>query len=430
MHRRQVNAITPPVAGHAGWPQSMWLAAGAAAAADAPAARSRASDDLRGPAAGHGLRDPAGLAGLRLARHRGRPGPLRRPRTGPLRLLAQRRRWLPGNFIAQIVEDAHHDLWIAIKDCGTRPLEPGDGQLHRLSPRPRQSRLARERCHAHRARGCAGPRLGRNTMPASTCSIPHRATFEHLRHDPREPELAGRRPDLHADARPLRSALGGHRRGLDRWQPERRAFAHFRHDRRDPALPRAATRSRRCIEDRSGSFWVGTFDGGLDRMDRDGHVVESFRHDPKRRGLARERRGARPSRGPRGPPVGRNAGRPRSARSRHRTIFVTIVTTTATPARCAIRSSCRCTRIAPAWSGSARATAASAAGIRAAGSSAAIARIGSAASWSLSFADAPERQGLDRIAWAAAWSSSTTPRGEATDIDAIVGRRNASAISA
>src|SRR5258708_4896613 len=25
---------------------------------------------------------------------------------------------LPGNFIYQIVEDAHHDLWIAIKDAG------------------------------------------------------------------------------------------------------------------------------------------------------------------------------------------------------------------------------------------------------------------------------------------------------------------------
>ena len=25
---------------------------------------------------------------------------------------------LPGNFIFQIVEDAHHDLWIAVKDAG------------------------------------------------------------------------------------------------------------------------------------------------------------------------------------------------------------------------------------------------------------------------------------------------------------------------
>ena len=34
------------------------------------------------------------------------------------------------------------------------------------------------------------------------------------------------------------------------------------------------------LEDQSGALWVGTFDAGLDRMDRDGRVVQVLRHDP------------------------------------------------------------------------------------------------------------------------------------------------------
>ena len=32
-------------------------------------------------------------------------------------------------------------------------------------------------------------------------------------------------------------------------------------------------------------MWVGTFDGGLTRLDRDGRVLETFRHDARRRRL-------------------------------------------------------------------------------------------------------------------------------------------------
>ena len=131
-----------------------------------------------------------------------------------------------------------------------------------------------------------------------------------------------------------------------------------------------------------------------------------------------------PSRGPCGTPVGRDAGGPRSAGARSAGRFSHYRHDDSDSARCAIRSSCRCTRTAPAWFGSARAKAASAAGIRAAGSSAATARIGLTASCVMSFADAPTaRSGSPP--WAAAWCDSTTPRARPLDIDAIVGRHNA-----
>ncbi len=94
----------------------------------------------------------------------------------------------------------------------------------------------------------------------------------------------------------------------------------------------------------------------------------------------------------------------------------TIVTTTATPARCATRSSCRSTRMRAGlvWIGTA--PAASAAGIRAAGSSAATGPTGSAAS---SSPHSPMRPN-DKV-WIASLGGGLVQydgdSGEATDID-------------
>ena len=71
--------------------------------------------------------------------------------------------------------------------------------------------------------------------------------------------------------------------GLDQWQPDRRAFVHFRHAAGD-AHSLSSNQVYQILEDRSGALWVGTSDGGLNRMDRGGNVVQSFRHDPSRPG--------------------------------------------------------------------------------------------------------------------------------------------------
>ena len=45
---------------------------------------------------------------------------------------ASARGGLPGNIVYQIAEDAHHDLWMVIKDAGVEKLEPSQRYLHRL----------------------------------------------------------------------------------------------------------------------------------------------------------------------------------------------------------------------------------------------------------------------------------------------------------
>ena len=77
-------------------------------------------------------------------------------------------------------------------------------------------------------------------------------------------------------------------------------------------------RISRVLEDQSGTLWIGTFDAGLVRMDRDGRVLETFRHDARQRGLARQRRRACAARGPIRPLLGRHGRRPGAARPFHR----------------------------------------------------------------------------------------------------------------
>ncbi|HEV2703820.1 MAG TPA: two-component regulator propeller domain-containing protein, partial [Steroidobacteraceae bacterium] len=68
--------------------------------------------------------------------------------------------------------------------------------------------------------------------------------------------------------------------GLDRWLPQQRGFAHQRHVAGD-STTLSGTRISHVLQDRSGALWVTSTDGGLDLMDRNGHVQAVYRHDPK-----------------------------------------------------------------------------------------------------------------------------------------------------
>ena len=150
-----------------------------------PAAHSRTSHDRRRPAAGDRHGDPAGLAGLRLARHRGRPGALRRPSSCTVMPPRTEPGSLPGNFIWDIAEDANQDLWIAMRDGGVARWNGATDTFTIYRHDPNESALAGERQRSRRARRLARPRLDRHERrrrrhPRSRL----RRHIEHLRHDP------------------------------------------------------------------------------------------------------------------------------------------------------------------------------------------------------------------------------------------------------
>ncbi len=188
---------------------------------------------------------------------------------------------LPGNYIQAIVEDARHDLWVAIKDRGIARWNRATDTftLYRHDAANPNS-LASNAVHdlLVDARG----RIWIGTTDAGIDILdPASERIEHLRHDPKDPNtlIDDRIFSLTLDRS---GALWiGTDNGLDRWQPDRRTFSHFQHDAADPASLSGRQLSR-VLQDPSGALWVGTRDGGLDRMDAAGRVVEVFRHDPQR----------------------------------------------------------------------------------------------------------------------------------------------------
>jgi signal transduction histidine kinase/ligand-binding sensor domain-containing protein/CheY-like chemotaxis protein/HPt (histidine-containing phosphotransfer) domain-containing protein len=187
---------------------------------------------------------------------------------------------LPGNFIYQIIEDAHHDLWIAIKDAGVARWDRGKDTFTVF----RHDSAKPDSLASDAARAVMMDAHGRIWIGTSDAGIdildPATGRFEHLRHDPANANslIDDRIFTLTQDR--SGSVWVGTESGLDRWQSERRAFDHFRHSAQDPHSL-SGDQISRVLEDRTGSLWVATYDGGLNRMDRDGRVVQVFRHDPQ-----------------------------------------------------------------------------------------------------------------------------------------------------
>ncbi len=186
---------------------------------------------------------------------------------------------LAGNFIYQIVEDRHRDLWVAIKDSGVARWNRATDRFttYRHDPKNADS-LSSDSVRTVLID--ANGRIWIGTFGAGVDILdPASGRIEHLRHDPA-------RADSLIDDHVVTLSLDrvgniwiGTDAGLDEWRPGHPGFTHFRHS-RDDTGSLSSNRISPVLEDASGELWVGTFDGGLDRLDRDGRLVQVFRHDP------------------------------------------------------------------------------------------------------------------------------------------------------
>jgi signal transduction histidine kinase/ligand-binding sensor domain-containing protein/CheY-like chemotaxis protein/HPt (histidine-containing phosphotransfer) domain-containing protein len=185
---------------------------------------------------------------------------------------------LPGNFIYQIVEDRRHDLWVAIKDAGVARWNRATDRftVYRHDPKDADS-LSSDSVRTVLVD--ASERIWIGTSGAGIDILDSDSGhIEHLRHDPAKADSLIDDHILTLSLDRAGNVWIGTEAGLDEWRAGHAGFAHFRHLRDDPGSL-SSNQITRVLEDASGELWVGTFDGGLDRLDRAGRVVQSFRHD-------------------------------------------------------------------------------------------------------------------------------------------------------
>ncbi|HUQ52207.1 MAG TPA: two-component regulator propeller domain-containing protein, partial [Gammaproteobacteria bacterium] len=184
---------------------------------------------------------------------------------------------LPGNYVWQIAEDAATNLWIALNDSG---LAKWDRRTDRFTSYrhddsdPRS--LASDRVRTVLLDGKGSVWIG--TFDAGVDVLdPSSGSIEHLRHD------ANNAGSLASD-RVVTLMLDragdvwiGTDHGLNRWHSATRTMTRVG----PPGEPRSLPDEQisRLLEDQDGTVWVGSFESGLVRMDRDGNVLEMFRHD-------------------------------------------------------------------------------------------------------------------------------------------------------
>jgi signal transduction histidine kinase/ligand-binding sensor domain-containing protein/CheY-like chemotaxis protein/HPt (histidine-containing phosphotransfer) domain-containing protein len=283
MHRSTVSTHTPRTAGR--WSLILSLlavtAAAAVAAADAPALilqHLTTTDGLPQGSVYTTLQDSQGFVWVAtedgLVRYDGRA--LKRYAYSPS---SSSSGGLPGNFIYDVVEDAHHDLWLSIKDTGLARWNRATDTFTVFRHDPNNAASLASDSIRSLMVDAAG-RLWMGTADAGVDILdPATGHFEHLRHDAR---LAGsllddriQRIELDRSGTVWVSTFAG----LDRWLPQQRGFAHLQHLAGD-ATTLSGTRITHVLQDRSGALWVTSTDGGLDLMDRNGHVQAVYRHNP------------------------------------------------------------------------------------------------------------------------------------------------------
>ncbi|MEO8464533.1 MAG: two-component regulator propeller domain-containing protein [Gammaproteobacteria bacterium] len=190
---------------------------------------------------------------------------------------------LPGNYVWQIVEDPHADLWIATNDAGVAKWARHSDTFtsYRHDPNDASS-LASDRVRTVLIDGRGYLWIG--TFDAGVDVLePTSGRIEHLRHSDGDPASLG---SDHVSTLAL-DRVGdvwiGTDKGLNRWRSDTQTLvrvgtaageSHSLSDEKISAV----------LEDQTGSLWIGSFSAGLVRMDRDGRVLETFRHDARNPG--------------------------------------------------------------------------------------------------------------------------------------------------
>ena len=180
---------------------------------------------------------------------------------------------LPGNFVYDLLEDSHHDLWVALKDAGLARWNSttDDFTVWRHegnNPKSLSSDAVRALATAPGGQIWVGTSdAGINILDLKSRSL------KQLRHDDGNPASLVDDHVLTLTLDRSGQMWVGTEKGLDRWDAAHEAFVHYG--------PVSGSQITVIREDSGGALWVGSFDGGLARLGRDGRPGQVYRHDPR-----------------------------------------------------------------------------------------------------------------------------------------------------
>jgi signal transduction histidine kinase/ligand-binding sensor domain-containing protein len=195
---------------------------------------------------------------------------------------------LSDNAVYSIYEDQSGNLWIGTRYGGLNRLDRNSDtftvyQHDPADPNSLSSNQVRTILEDHTGALWIGTRYGGLNQ-----FEPQTETFTHYRHDPST--SSGQAPNdpgslsedwvsvIYKD-RSDNLWIGTWDSGLDRLDRATGAFVHYQHDPSDPSsLSNNSVRS--IYEDPAGMLWVGTSGGGISLLDRDNNRFTHYAHDP------------------------------------------------------------------------------------------------------------------------------------------------------
>ncbi len=183
---------------------------------------------------------------------------------------------LPGNFIWQILEDKNHDLWLAMKDAGVARWNRSKDTFTVFRHDPGNPNTI----SSDSVRTLLIDNDGRIWAGTSDTGIdvidPASNTVRHWRHGAADPNSLSDDHIFTLASDRHGSVWVGTGRGLDRFEPRENSFSHVGHA--SPELsPLSGTQISQIVEDRDGALWIGSFDGGLNRLESAGRIT-NYRH--------------------------------------------------------------------------------------------------------------------------------------------------------
>jgi signal transduction histidine kinase/ligand-binding sensor domain-containing protein/CheY-like chemotaxis protein/HPt (histidine-containing phosphotransfer) domain-containing protein len=185
---------------------------------------------------------------------------------------------LPGSFIWQVVEDADHDLWIAMKDGGVARWRRDTDRFDVF----RHVDGNADTLASNAVRALLVDRQGQVWIGTSDAGVdilnPTTGRIRHLRHATDASSLSSDiiytlRQDSRGDV------WIGTEAGLDRWHAVSGRIERLGASARDPQLRSSISQ---VIESTDGIFWIGTYENGLVQIDSEGSVLRREQHEARR----------------------------------------------------------------------------------------------------------------------------------------------------